>query len=53
MLVERAVDQPSLLDTKIPIWFAIKDWNFLLSDLDDAYKNLVKKFYANSIVEGK
>ena len=53
MLVERAVDQPSLLDTKIPIWFAIKDWNFLLSDLDDAYKNLVKKFYAYSIVEGK
>ena len=53
LLVERAVDQPSLLDTKIPIWFAIKDWNFLLSDLDDAYENLVKKFYANSIVEGK
>ena len=53
LLVERAIDQPSLLDTKIPIWFAIKDWNFLLSDLDDAYENLVKKFYANSIVEGK
>ena len=30
LLVERAVDQPSLLDTNIPIWFATKDWNFLL-----------------------
>ena len=25
LLVERAVDQPSLLDTNIPIWFATKD----------------------------
>ena len=53
MLVERAVDQPSLLDTKIPGWFANKDWNFLLSDLDEAYENLVKEFYANAIIEGK
>ena len=53
LLVERAVDQPSLLDTKIPIWFTTKDWNFLLSDLDDAYENLVKEFYANAIVEGE
>ena len=30
LLVERAVDQPSLLDTNIPKWFATKDWNFLL-----------------------
>ena len=52
LLVERAVDQPSLLDTNIPIWFATKDWNFLLSNLDDAYENLVKEFYANAIVEG-
>ena len=29
LLVERAVDQPSLLETKIPEWFATKDWNFL------------------------
>ena len=25
LLVERAVDQPSLLDTNIPKWFAAKD----------------------------
>ena len=42
LLVERAVDQSSLLDTNIPIWFAIKDWNFILSNLEDAYENLVK-----------
>ena len=53
LLVERAVDQPSLLDTNIPKWFATKDWNFLLSNLDDAYKNLVKEFYANAIVKGE
>ena len=51
-LIERAVDQPSLYDTKIPIWFATKDWNYLLSNLDDAYVNMVKEFYANAIVEG-
>ena len=51
LLVERAADQPSLLDTNIPKWFATKDWNFLLSDLDDAYENLVKEFFANAIVE--
>ena len=53
LLVERAVDQSSLLDTNIPKWFATKDWNFLLSDLDDAYENLVKEFYANAIVKGE
>ena len=53
LIVERAVDQPSLLDTNIPIWFATKDCNFLLSNLEDAYKNLVKEFYANAIVEGE
>ena len=53
MLVERAFDQSSLLDTNIPIWFATKDWNFLLSNLEDAYENLVKEFYANAIVEGE
>ena len=53
LVVERVVDQPSLLDTKTPIWFATKDWNFLLSDLDDAYENLVKEFYANAIVKGE
>ena len=53
LLAERAIDQLSLLDTKIPIWFATKDWNFLLSDLEDAYENMVKEFYANAIVEGE
>ena len=51
LLIERAVDQHSLRNTDIPIWFATKDWNFLLLDLEDAYDNLVKEFYANSIVE--
>ena len=53
LLVERAVDQPSLLDINVPIWFATKDWNFLLSNLKDAYENLVKEFYANAIVKGE
>ena len=53
LLVERAIDQPSLLDTNIPIWLATKDWNFLLSNLEDAYENLVKEFHANTIVEGE
>ena len=52
-LLERPVDQSSLHDTDIPKWFAHKDWNYLLSDLDDAYENLVKEFYANAIVEGE
>ena len=53
MLVERAVDQPSLHDTNIPIWFTTKDWKFLLSTLEDAYENMVKEFYANAIVNGE
>ena len=53
LLVEKAVDQHSLLDMNIPIWFATKDWNFLLSNLEDAYENLVKEFYANAVVEGE
>ena len=52
-LLERPVDQSSLHDTDIPKWFAHKDWNYLLFDLDEAYENLVKEFYANAIVEGK
>ena len=51
-LLERALEQSSLSDIDIPKWFAIKDWNYLLSTLDDAYENLVKEFYANAIVEG-
>ena len=53
LLVERAVDQPSLHDINIPIWFSTKDWNFLLSTLKDAYENMVKEFYANAIVNGE
>ena len=41
-LLERSIDQFSLHDTKIPQWFAHKDWNYLLSNLDEAYENLVK-----------
>ena len=52
-LLERPVDQSSLHNTDIPKWFAHKDWNYLLSDLDESYENLVKKFYANAIVEGE
>ena len=52
-LLERPVDQSSLHDTDIPQWFAHKDWNYFLSDLDEAYENLVKEFYANAIVEGE
>ena len=51
-LLERAFDQSSLSDIDIPKWFATKDWNYLLSTLDDVYENLVKEFYANTIVEG-
>ena len=51
LLMERALDQASLLDTKIPKWFATKDWNYHLSNLDDAYENMVKEFYANAISE--
>ena len=53
LLIEKAVEQASLLDTKIPTWFATKDWNYLLSNFDDAYENLVKEFHANAIVEGE
>ena len=50
-LLERTVDQSSLHDIDILKWFAHKDWNYLLSDLDDAYEDLVNEFYANAIVE--
>ena len=43
-LLERPVDQSSLHDIDIPKWFAHKDWNYLFSDLDEAYENLVKEF---------
>ena len=50
-IVEQVVDQPSLCDINIPIWFATKDWNFLLSDIDVTYVNMVREFYANAIVD--
>ena len=38
-LPERVLNQSSLSDTNIPKWFATKDWNYLLSTLDNAYVN--------------
>ena len=52
MLVERVVEQASLLDMKILKWFATKNWNFLLSNFDEIYEEIVKGFYANAIYEG-
>ena len=52
MLVERVVEQASLLDTNILKWFATKDWNFLLSNFDETYEEMVKEFYANAIYDG-
>ena len=52
MLVERVVKQGFLLDTNIPKWFAKRDWNFLLTSLDDTYEQIVKEFYANAISDG-
>ena len=52
MLVEKVLEQGSLLDTNILKWFANRDWNFLLTDLDETYEQLVKEFYANAISEG-
>ena len=51
MLVERVVEQASLLDTKILKWFATKDLNFLLNSFEEPYENMVKEFYANAISE--
>ena len=51
-LLERAVDLSSLHNTDIPKWFAHKDWNYLFSDPDVVYEELIKEFYANAIVEG-
>ena len=52
-LLERPVNQSSLHDNDIPKWFVLKNRNYLLSDLDDTYENLVKEFYANAIMEGE
>ena len=52
MLVERVVEQASLLDTKILKWLATKDWNFLCSNFDETYEEMVKEFYVNAIYDG-
>ena len=52
LLAERVVEQASLLDTNIPKWFATKDWNFLLSNFEETYVEMVKEFYANSFMKG-
>ena len=52
MLAERVVEQASLLDMNIPKWFATKDWNYLLSNFEDSYEELVKEFFANAIFDG-
>ena len=53
MVIERVVEQASLLDTNIPKWFASKDWNYLLLNLEDPYEELVKEFYANVLFDGE
>ena len=52
MLIERVIEQASVLDMNIPKWFASKDWNYLLSNFEDPYEELVKEFYANAIFDG-
>ena len=52
-LLERPVDQSSLHDTEIPQWFAYKDWNYLLSNLNEAYENLVKNFMPMQLWKAK
>ena len=53
MLVEGVVEQASLLDMYISKWFTTKDQNFLLSNFDETYEELVKEFYANAIYDGE
>ena len=52
MLIERVVEQVTLLDTNIPKWLASKYCNYLLSNLDDPYEELMKEFYANALFDG-
>ena len=53
MVIERVVEQVTLLDRNIPKWFTSKDWNYLLSNLEDPYEELVKEFYANALFGGE
>ena len=50
MLVESVVKQASILDTSIPKWYATKDWNFLLSNFDETYEEMVREFYSYTLV---
>ena len=52
LLVERVVEQASLLDMNILKCFATKDQDFLLSSFDETYEEMVKEFYANAISDG-
>ena len=52
MVIELVVEQASLLDTNIPKWFASKDRNYLLSNLEDPYEELEKEFYVNAFFDG-
>ena len=53
MVIERVVEQATLLDTNFPKWFVSKDWNYLLSNLEDPYEEIVKEFYANALFDGE
>ena len=52
MVIERVVEQASLLYANIPKWFVSKDWNYHLSNLEDPYEELVKEFFANALFDG-
>ena len=44
LLVERVVEQASLLDTNISKWFTTKDLNHLLSNFEEPYEEMVRNF---------
>ena len=52
MLIEKVIEQASLLDTNIPRWFASNDWNYLLSNFEEPYEEMMKEFYTNAIFDG-
>ena len=51
-VVEQAVEQATFLDMNILKWFASKDWNYLLSNLEDPYEEHMKEFYVNAFFNG-
>ena len=52
LLVGRMVEQAFLLDTNILKQFATKDWNYLLSNFEEPYEEMMKEFYTNAIFDG-